>query len=190
MNDPEKLNIIKPIPLSFMKNNKAILKEIKAFVFDMDGVCGTQQVICMPDGEPLRTLNIRDGYAMQLLVKKGSPVAIISGGGSEGAKERFRRIGVTDVFMRADNKVPVFERFLSDNKLEAKQVAYMGDDIPDYRVMKMAGLAACPADAAPEIKEISGFISSRKGGEGCARELIEQCLRAQGKWMNEDAFHW
>lgn len=173
-----------------MKNIKTKFKQIKAFVFDMDGVCGTQQVICMPDGEPLRTLNIRDGYAMQLLVKKGYPVAIISGGGSEGAKERFIRIGVKDVFMRADDKVPVFERFLKSNTLDPDQVLYMGDDIPDYRAMQMAGLATCPADAAPEIKETADYISSLPGGHGCVRDVIEQCLRVQGKWMDKDAFHW
>jgi 3-deoxy-D-manno-octulosonate 8-phosphate phosphatase (KDO 8-P phosphatase) len=167
------------------------LDKIKAVVFDVDGVLSSSTVPMSATGEPLRTVNIKDGYALQLAVKSGLHVAIITGARSEAIKVRYNGLGVTDIYIGASIKRDCFEELLLMYELQPEEVLYMGDDIPDYEVMQMCGLPCAPADAAVEIKEISKYISPIRGGKGCVRDVIEQVMRAQGKWLDEStAFGW
>ena len=166
------------------------LKKIKAFVFDVDGVLSGEVIPLHPDGDPMRTVNIKDGYALQLAVKKGYQVAIITGGYTEAVKIRFSRLGITHINMKSAIKVHDFNDFMAKTGLHPDEVLYAGDDIPDYEVMKMVGLPVAPADAAPEIKSIAKYISLKKGGDGIARDVIEQTMKAQGHWMSDEAFGW
>lgn len=172
------------------KNYKAKLKDINTFIFDVDGVFTNNIVLLSPDGDPLRTANVRDGYAVQLAVKLGMHIVILSGGKGEATRKRFEGLGVKDIFLGAGKKIDVFHQFLKDNKLTPEEVCYMGDDIPDHTVMSVAGLAVCPADAAPEIKSLAHYISPYKGGEGCVRDLLEQALKIKGLWMTEIGTSW
>jgi len=174
-----------------MKNFKENLKEIKAFAFDVDGVLATNSVVLYPDGEPMRVVNIKDGYALQYAVKKGYPVAIITGAKTEAVRIRFAGLGITDIYLASFYKMKDFEEFAEKHGLAFSDILYMGDDIPDYHVMKTCGFPCCPSDAVAEIKEISCYISPIAGGMGCGRDVIEQVLKAQGKWMDGDeAFGW
>jgi 3-deoxy-D-manno-octulosonate 8-phosphate phosphatase (KDO 8-P phosphatase) len=173
-----------------MDNYRKILNQINTFVFDIDGVLTDGNVVIASDGEQLRTMNVRDGYALQLAVKKGYKIIIISGGRSEAMKLRFTGLGITDIFLGITNKLEVFQNFIQQNNLNKENILYMGDDIPDYEAMSASGFAACPADAAEEIKSISGYISPFKGGAGCVRDIIEQVLKIHGKWFDKDSFHW
>jgi 3-deoxy-D-manno-octulosonate 8-phosphate phosphatase, YrbI family len=166
------------------------LKKIKAFLFDVDGVLSKDVVSLHPNGEPMRTVNIKDGYAMQLAVKHGYHVGIITGANTEAVRLRFDRLGVQHIYMASAVKKHDFQKFLDKSGLSADEVVYAGDDIPDYEVMKRVGLSVAPADAAPEIKAIAKYISHKEGGEGIARDVIEQTMKAQGKWMGEEAFGW
>ena len=172
-------------------NFKQKLTSIKAFVFDIDGVLSSSYVPLGFDGEPMRTANLKDGYAIQYAIKKGFIVGIISGAQTEAVRVRFSYLGIKDIYLAACNKMICLKDFLKKHNLNAEDVLYMGDDIPDYEVMQTVGVAVCPADAVPEIKEISCYISHKKGGEGCARDVIEQAMRAQDKWMDcPEAFCW
>lgn len=173
-----------------MTNFKESLRNVKAFVFDVDGVFTDGTVFLDPGGEMVRSMNIKDGYAVQYCIKKGYPVGIISGGNSESVRTRFQRLGVTDIYLKSHNKMVDFEDFMFKYNLLAEQILYMGDDIPDHEVMNRAGVPTCPADAAQEIKNISTYISDKNGGQGCVRDVIEQVLRLHGNWMAEEAFHW
>jgi 3-deoxy-D-manno-octulosonate 8-phosphate phosphatase (KDO 8-P phosphatase) len=173
-----------------MSNYKALLKQITTFIFDYDGVLTDGSVIMMPDGEALRISNIKDGYALQLAVKKGYNVAIISGAKSGSMIKRLEALKIKDYFLGIENKLETLQHYLQTRNIDASQVLFMGDDIPDYQVMKTVGVAACPSDAAEEIREISKYISGFPGGKGCARDVIEQVMKVQGKWMNHDAFYW
>lgn len=174
-----------------MKNFKEKLKEIRAFAFDVDGVLSTNSIPLSPAGEPLRCINIKDGYAIHLAVLREIPLAIITGGKTESVRVRFADLGVKDIYMGSHRKTDDFADFLQRNNLTPDQVMYMGDDIPDYEVMQQVGLAVCPADAAPEIKAIAHYVSPYNGGCGCGRDIIEQVLKAQGLWMNDAvAFGW
>lgn len=166
------------------------LRKIKAFVFDVDGVLSCDIVPLHPNGDPMRTVNIKDGYALQLAVKKGYPVAIITGGYTDAVEIRFSRLGIQHIYMRSAIKMKDFTHFLEQTGLQPEEVMYAGDDIPDYEVMKRVGLPVAPADAAPEIKAIAAYISPCKGGAGVARDIIEQTLKAQKAWMGEEAFGW
>ncbi len=166
------------------------LKRIKAFVFDVDGVLSCEVIPLSSDGEPLRTVNIKDGYALQLAVRKGYEVAIITGAYTEAVRTRFSRLGITHIYLKSAIKRHDFHDFLSKTSIRPEEVLYAGDDIPDFEVMRMVGLPVAPADAAPEIKAIARYISHKKGGEGVARDVIEQTLKAQGHWMGEEAFGW
>lgn len=173
-----------------MTNYKELLPRISTFIFDVDGVLTDGSVLlCPPDGM-YRTMNTRDGYALQLAVKKGFNVAIISGGNSELVRTRLKHLGVSDVFLGCSNKIETYEKYLNDKGVSSDEILYMGDDIPDYNVMKRVGLAACPKDAAIEIKNISAYISFMDGGKGCVRDVIEQTLRSQNKWFDSDAHEW
>lgn len=166
------------------------LRKIKAFVFDVDGVLSCDVIPLHPNGDPMRTVNIKDGYALQLAVKKVYEVAIITGGYTEAVQIRFSRLGIQHIYMRSAVKVHDFKDFMEKTGLSPEQIMYAGDDIPDYEVMTRVGLPVAPADAAPEIKEVAKYISSRRGGEGVARDVIEQTMRAQGHWFGEEAFGW
>lgn len=166
------------------------LTRIKAFVFDVDGVLSREVIPLSPDGDPMRTVNIKDGYALQLAVKKGYHVAIITGAYTEAVRVRFSRLGITHIYLKSAIKTRDYQDFLDKTGVQPEEVMYAGDDIPDYEVMRLAGLPVAPADAAPEIKQIARYISSRKGGEGVARDVIEQTLKAQGHWMGQEAFGW
>lgn len=161
------------------------LKSVKAFIFDVDGVLTDGIVHVTETGEQLRQFNIKDGYALQLAVKRGYKIAIITGGRSAGVMLRLRGLGITDVFMQVDSKIEVYQQFLSDNQLTADDILYMGDDIPDLPVMKLAGLPVCPQDAAEEIKTISTYISPLNGGKGCVRDIIEKVLKIQTRWADD-----
>lgn len=166
------------------------LRKIKAMAFDVDGVLGIPQVFLM-GGQPVRTANIKDGYAMQLAVKCGYKMAIITGGRSEQVEERYKGLGFQDVFVGCSIKTETLEAWMEKYGLLPEEVLYMGDDIPDYEVMRRVGCSCCPSDAAHEIKEISTYVSSVPGGYGCARDVIEQVLRANGQWMSSpEAFGW
>ncbi len=173
-----------------MANYKALLKDVDTFIFDYDGVMTDGRVILQHEGQPLRSANVKDGYVLQLIVKLGYNVVIISGGMSQSMENRLEMLGISDVFLGTKNKKIVLEKYLSEKSIDPKHVVYMGDDIPDYHVMKMVGIPVCPADAAEEIKEISIFISDKKGGAGCVRDIVEQVLKVQGKWMTEEAYNW
>lgn len=172
-----------------MGHFKEDLLKVKAFALDVDGVLSGNLIITN-DGQQLRTANIKDGYAIQLAVKKGYHFTIISGGYSECIKLRYNSLGITDVFMKSEDKVKDFNIYCNKYNILPENVLYMGDDIPDLNVMKLVGIPTCPADAAEEIKAISSYISTIKGGDGCVRDVIEQVLRAQSKWLDADAFHW
>lgn len=173
-----------------MANLKAKLRNISAIMLDVDGVLTDGMVITLPDGDQVRRMNIKDGYALQHAVKKGYHISIISGGTSESVRLRLNGLGIKEVNLACKNKMEVFENLKTKFNLESENILYMGDDIPDYKVMQKVGFAACPNDAADEIKSISHYISPKKGGEGCVRDLLEQIMRLQGKWFDEDSFEW
>ena len=167
-------------------NFKQALNNIKAFAFDVDGVLSSNCITLNDKGEPVRMANIKDGYAIQLAVKLGYPIAIISGAKTESIRFRYKGLGVKDVYLCSSHKTIQFNDFIKKHNLEASNVLYMGDDIPDYGVMKLCGVATCPRDAASEIKAISHYVSDRGAGEGCVRDVIEQVLRLHGHWMRDD----
>ena len=166
------------------------LNKIKAIIFDVDGVLSRQTITLSSAGEPLRTVNIKDGYAIQLAQKKGVRIVILTGGNSHAIQVRYENLGVEDIFMGCSVKIKTYEEFKQKYSITDEEIIYVGDDIPDYEVMTRVGLPVAPADAAPEIKEIAKYISSRRGGEGVARDVIEQTMRAQGHWFGEEAFGW
>lgn len=166
------------------------LKDISTFIFDVDGVLTDGSVYVMENGEQSRQFNIKDGYAIQLAVKCGYNVCAISGSRSKIAIHRLNSLGVKDVYIGAHTKSENFRLYLESKHVLPASVLFMGDDIPDLDVMKMAGLAVCPADAAEEIKAISAYVSPSPGGRGAVRDVIEKVLKVQGKWMSEEAYSW
>jgi 3-deoxy-D-manno-octulosonate 8-phosphate phosphatase (KDO 8-P phosphatase) len=173
-----------------MTNYKELLKNINTFVFDYDGVLSDGSVITLDDGEAYRVTNVKDGYALQLARKKGYRVAIISGAKADCMIHRLKALQISDIFLGCEKKIETFKAYLNDNAIDPSHVLFMGDDIPDYEVMLAAGLSSCPLDAAEEIKKVARYISHFSGGKGCVRDVIEQVLKVQGKWMNDDAYHW
>lgn len=173
-----------------MTNFKEELQRVKGFVFDIDGVLSTQTIPMSVWGVPLRTVNLRDGYAIQLAVKKGYRVGVISGASSKEYIKRLKTLGVNDIYLNSRTKKESMKELISKWDVDPKDILYMGDDIPDYEVMKMVGLPVCPSDADSEIKQISVYISGKRGGEGCVRDVIEQTLRLHNNWMDYEAFSW
>jgi 3-deoxy-D-manno-octulosonate 8-phosphate phosphatase (KDO 8-P phosphatase) len=167
------------------------LNKIKAIIFDIDGVLSCSTINLSEDGLPLRTVNIKDGYAIQLAVKLGLRIAILSGAKVDSVRVRYEGLGVQDIYLGCAVKIATYEEFLAIYGYTDDEIMYMGDDIPDMEIMRRVGCPVCPNDACPEIKAISTYISHIDGGRGCGRDVIEQVLRAQGKWvMNEKAFGW
>jgi len=167
------------------------LTKIRALVFDIDGVLSRQDILLSSTGELLRTVNVKDGYALQLAVKSGLTVAIITGGNTPSTRVRYEALGIKEIMEGQAIKIKAYADFTARNGLDDSEVLYMGDDIPDYEVMRLCGLPCCPADAASEIREISTYVSPVPGGYGCVRDVLEQVMRAQGKWMSDaTAFGW
>lgn len=164
------------------KSYKELLNDITTFIFDVDGVLTDSSVHITESGEMLRIMNIRDGFAMKAALESGYNVCIISGGNNEGVRIRLRNLGIYDIHLASPNKVETFKEYIELYSIDPAKVLYMGDDIPDYHVMKLVGLPTCPQDASSEIKAISKYISHKKGGKGAVREVIEQVMKVQGKW--------
>ena len=167
------------------------LKKIKAIIFDIDGVLSAETITLSSDGVPLRTVNIKDGYAIQLAMKLGLRIVVMTGANVSSICRRYEGLGVEDIYVGCAVKIKAYGAFLDQYGLSDEEVMYMGDDIPDLQVMRRVGCPVCPKDACPEIKEASVYVSDCIGGHGCGRDVIEQTLRAQGKWvMDEKAFGW
>ena len=165
------------------KSYKEHMNTITTFVFDVDGVLTDGTIHVTQTGEMLRNMNIRDGYAMKAAVENGYHVCIISGGSNEGVRVRLRNLGITDIHLGISDKVETFKEYCDIYNINPENVLYMGDDIPDFHVMKLVGLPTCPQNAAPEIKGISKYVSHKEGGKGCVRDVIEQVMKVQHKWM-------
>jgi len=159
-----------------------LFKNITTLVFDMDGVLTDGSLTLLPGGAMVRKMNIKDGYGLQLAIKKGYHIVIISGGNSPESEERLAKLGVKHIYMRCENKKAALQTFIDEHNLQPAEVLFMGDDIPDFDVMGIAGLPCCPRDAVAEIKEISKYISPVKGGDGCARDVIEKVMKLRGDW--------
>ena len=167
------------------------LTKIRAVFLDVDGVLSCETIPQHPDGDPMRTVNIKDGYALQHAVKSGLVLAVITGGKTEAVRVRYEGLGLKDVYLGASVKIKIYSELKEKYSLADEEIAYVGDDIPDYEVLQACGLPCCPSDAAPEIKEICTYISHREGGKGCVRDIVEQILKAQDLWMqNSKAFGW
>lgn len=167
------------------------LKQIKAVAFDVDGVLSPSTIPLGADGLPTRMVNIKDGYAIQLAVKSGIRIAIITGADSPAIITRYRSLGVEDIYTKAAQKLPLLKDWMNHNRLSADEVAFVGDDIPDYECMRCVGLPVAPRDAAVDIKQIARYISTADGGYGVARDLLEEILKANGHWMSTSkAFGW
>ena len=164
------------------KSYKEIMNDITTFIFDVDGVLTDGTVHVSQSGEMLREMNIRDGFAMKAAIESGYHVCIISGGSNEGVRIRLKNLGITDIHLATPNKVDTFKEYIELYNIRPEQVLYMGDDIPDFHVMKLVGLPTCPQDASPEIKAISNYISHKNGGKGAVRDVIEQVMKVQEKW--------
>ena len=171
------------------KTYKELLADIRTFIFDVDGVFTNGHVLLMPGMDPVRTFFTRDAYAVQHALKEGLRIIVITGGMSQGVFESFKRLGVTDYYCSVADKNKKLDELVADG-LDLSTAAYMGDDIPDLRVMQRVGFPCCPADAAEEIKAISRYVSRAKGGEGCVRDLLEQAMKVQDKWLTEQAHQW
>ena len=164
------------------KSYKELLNDINTFIFDVDGVLTDGTITVTTDGEMLRSMSIKDGFALKTAVDAGFNVCVISGGTNEGVRKRLRGLGITDIYLGAQHKTEQLDEYLDIYNITPQSVLYMGDDIPDFPVMQMVGLPCCPQDAAPEIKAISKYISHKNGGKGAVRDVIEQVLKVHGKW--------
>lgn len=166
------------------------LSKIKSFIFDIDGVLSPNSIPLSREGEPMRMVNIKDGFAINLAVQNGYGVAIITGADTENIRLRFSRLGVKDIYMKSKIKINDLNDYMQKTGYKPDEILYAGDDLPDFHVMQTVGLSVAPADAAVEIRSIAKYISHRNGGDGIARDVIEQVMKAQGKWMGEEAFGW
>ena len=173
-----------------MINYKEKLGPIKAFVFDFDGVMTDGSVLTYADGEAVRAGNIKDGFAVQYAVKKGYVVAVISGATSASIDNRMHALGVEQCYTGCGDKIKTYNKFLQLNNLRDEEVLCMGDDLPDYPLLQRAGVSACPADAAVEIRDMADYVSHCNGGHGAVRDVIEQVMRLHGKWFHPDAVVW
>jgi 3-deoxy-D-manno-octulosonate 8-phosphate phosphatase (KDO 8-P phosphatase) len=171
-------------------NYKEIFKNITTVVLDVDGVLTNGDIILMPGMQPVRKMNAKDGYAMQLAVRNGIRMAIITGGRSPEVKERLQGLGITDIYLGASSKMESYQDLKMCYDLKDEEILYMGDDLPDYDIMNIVALAAAPQDAAPEIKSVADYVSPVNGGKGCVRDVLEQLLKIQGKWARSEDRTW
>lgn len=172
------------------KSYKTLLHQITTFVLDVDGVLTDGTVLVTSEGEMLRTMSIKDGYAIKVAIQKGFKVCIITGGTNEGVKKRLQGLGVTDFYLGSHNKVDALDEYLDIYDIPRQEVLYMGDDIPDVPAMQQVALPCCPQNAVPEVKRVAKYISHINGGQGCVRDVVEQVLKVKGHWMeNFDAAH-
>ena len=160
--------------------------DISTFFFDVDGVLTNNMILILEDGKLLRQMNVRDGLAIKMALQQGYRICIITGGRSEGVVERLRGLGIQDIHSGIADKLEVYEELKALYDLADEEILYMGDDLPDYTVMRRVGLPVCPADAAPEITELAHYISPLVGGAGCVRDVIEKVMRIQGKWLPDE----
>ena len=163
-------------------NYKALLPQITTFIFDVDGVLTNGKVLITSEGDMYREMDTKDGYALKCALDQGFKVCIISGGTNEGVRNRLRALGIYDIYLGAHQKGEPFQDLLDSYELSPDEILYMGDDMPDIEVMEQVAVAACPQDAVADVKAVSNYISHKKGGEGCVRDIVEQTLRVQGKW--------
>lgn len=170
---------------SLTMNQLEHFKKITTFIFDVDGVLTNSQVLVLEDGKLLRSMNVKDGYALKKALEKGYRICIITGGKSEGVKIRLQNLGIKDIYLGQSDKMEAFEEYLYLYDLKPENILYMGDDLPDVPVMKKVALAACPRDAAPEVIDTANYVSGVIGGQGCARDVIEKVMRVQGKWTSQ-----
>lgn len=167
------------------------LQKIRAVIFDLDGVLSTETISLGSDGTPLRTVNIKDGYGIQLAMKMGLRVAIISGCRIDAVRHRYEGLGMEDIYLGAAVKIRIYDEFIAKYGFQDDEVMFMGDDVPDLEVLRRVGCPVCPKDACPEVRELCLYVSDRRGGYGCGRDVLEQTLRAQGKWLSDErAFGW
>jgi 3-deoxy-D-manno-octulosonate 8-phosphate phosphatase (KDO 8-P phosphatase) len=165
---------------------KERLKNIKAFIFDVDGVLSLETTPLDESGDPMRTSNIKDGFAIRYALKNGFHIAIVTGANTERVKLRYKNLGVEHIYLNSFNKTECLDDFTAKTGIAKDEILYMGDDLVDYSIMKEVGIATAPIDAVPEIKAISQYISDKKGGEGCVRDVIEQVMRSQEKWFGQE----
>lgn len=160
------------------------LNQIKTFVLDIDGVLTDGTVHVTESGEQLRRFHVRDGYALQLAIKKGFHICVISGGRSASVINRLVGLGIDEIYLGVDSKAEVYHNIVEKFSLRREQILYIGDDIPDLPVLKLCGLPVCPADAVEEVKNVCEYISPKEGGKGCVRDVIEKVLKVQGCWFD------
>lgn len=172
------------------ENYKISLRNITTFIFDVDGVMTDGGVFMFPDLEPVRKFDSKDGFALQFAIRKGYRIAIITGGKSSGVVERLKALGINDIYTRAHDKMEAYKDFIAIHNLNHEEILYMGDDLPDYEVMTRVGVATTPANGAAEVKAIAAYVSPFFGGQGCVRDVIEQTMKVQGKWLPESEWTW
>lgn len=165
---------------------KEYLSNITTLIFDVDGVLTDGTILVTSNGDMYRKMHTKDGYVLKHAIDRGFHICIISGGNNEGVRKRLNGLGIKDVFLGVHHKMETLETYLQKKEVKMESVLYMGDDIPDLQVMQKVGLACCPQDAVQEIKKISHYVSHKKGGKGCVRDVIEQVLKVQNKWLNND----
>ena len=165
------------------KNYKTLLNNVRAFVFDVDGVMTNGKVMITSEGEMYREMDTRDGFALKYALLKGFKIGIISGGTNEGVRKRLELLGVNKVYLGIHEKDIAFDDFVSTFNINPDQILYMGDDVPDVPVMEKVGVSTCPQDALPDVKRVVDYVSHKKGGDGCVREIVEQVMRVQDKWV-------
>ena len=166
------------------KSYKEYLQHITTFVFDVDGVLTDGSIIINTEGEMFRKMSVKDGFALKTAVDHKFNICVISGGTNEGVRKRLEGLGISDIYLGAHHKINILNEYFSSKKIKTENVLYMGDDVPDLDAMQLVGLPCCPQDAVPEIKDICKYISHRKGGQGAVRDIIEQVLKVQGKWVS------
>ncbi len=163
-------------------NALEIFSTVQVFIFDVDGVMTNNEVIVLENGHLLRRMNIRDGFALKTAVQAGFQVVALSGGTSSGVKQRLKGLGLAEVYLGVEDKLGKYLELLEAHRWKEDTILYMGDDLPDLEPMRRVGIPVCPADAAPEIREVAQYISPYRGGEGCVRDVMEKALILQGKW--------
>ena len=166
------------------KNYKELLKKITTFILDVDGVLTNGKILVTSKGKMLREMNTKDGFIIKYALDKGFKIFIISGGTNKGVRERLKDLGIEEIFLGKDSKNSTYEMLVKKHNINENEILYMGDDVPDIPVMKKVGVPCCPNDAVPDVKQISIYISKKNGGQGCVRDIIEQTLRVQNKWIS------